>query len=1266
MNPLRCPQCGGPLLAGVPGTGCLHCLLRLGLSDDPEPDKNANSEAPEQAGTGRDPNATSNRPEAGRQFGDYELVEEIGRGAMGVVYRARQVRLDRWVAVKLLLVGPFASPESAKRFEREAQASGSLRHPNIVPTHDYGVIRGQPFISMDWIPGPNLSELIRNRPMAPARSARLAMALARAIGYAHARGILHRDLKPSNVVVDAEDQPHLTDFGLAKRLGEALDLTLTGQLLGSPNYMAPEQAAGRQDQIGPAIDIYALGAILYHCLTGRPPFVAESVPATLRQVQESEPVAPRLLNASVPPDLETVCLKCLEKAPGRRFESAEELAAELERFLEGRPIRSLPVGPAARVARWCRRHPGLATLAGALGLLLLAVGLLGALAIGQASRARDAEGAERQQRRMAESLVQDQRDRLVQAAIESGRRLFEAADPTAALLWYVEAFTLAAGEPLDQETHRIRIASTLRHCSWPEALLPHPNPVTLVAFTRDGRRALTLAGHDGSRDGAGINPQGWLTLWNLATSQPVFPPLPHTSLQWGSAGFKTIGIRYRPLDARDRHLFTILTQGDSISNVTSRVQVHDTRSGRLVGPPIHTEGYVPFAEFSPDGSWIALATARFLPGRVSAGDAQVWNVTTGQRVGPVLFHDGPVKVARFHPDGRRVLTACQDGTARLWELPSGRQVVPPMVQGGNLLYAGFDPTARRLVTTGITPFLVRVWDSRTGQPLTDPLPHRSVDGHVFAAYFSGDDRWLVSFGYDQTVRVWDVAAGRPAFPPLHVSRGVSDARFHPDNRTLAAAVWDGEVRRWKVEDGSPTGGLIVQKENLYSFDIAPDGQRLLAGGSSGVAMVWRLDVPGSESRVLPHGGAILDHRLGPEGRHLVTACTDYTVRVWDVESARTLSPPLVHPHRVMQAVSSPDGQRVATACLDWTARLWDTHTGRELTPPLRHGNTVWSVDFDASGRRLVTAAGPASWVSGHYDPNRKIHEGPPGGEARVWDVDTGEPLTPTIRAEAAILQASFSPDGQRILTAGSDRTARLWDAATGAPLEPIIRTPGILGRAEFSPDGTRILTTAIFTDHGENPVGLYDARTGLPTTPALGTPGGNTSSRFSPDGHRIVICGFSRSSISLYDVRTGQRTVPDLQAPTQILDAAFSRDGRWLVSGARDGVVRLWDSHRGTLMAQFFGHTEYVDRVSFCPDGRHVISTGLDGQARVWTLPSESRPLHDLVRLARVLSGRRIDASGQIAPAPPHEIVRDWGLLREKYPGGFHVDRTATTRIPRD
>lgn len=1266
MNPLRCPQCGGPLVDGVPGSGCLQCLLRLGLSNEPEWNEGLGSEGPAPERTGGDAAPAGNGFGEVRRLGDYELVEEIGRGAMGVVYRARQVRLDRWVAVKLLLVGAFASPESVKRFEREAQASGRLRHPNIVPTHDYGVFQGQPFISMDWIPGVNLAELIRQRPMAPGRAARQVMALARAIGYAHAQGILHRDLKPSNVVVDAEDQPHLTDFGLAKPLGEAMDLTLTGQLLGSPNYMAPEQAAGGHRELGPAIDIYALGAILYHCLTGRPPFVAESVTSTLRQVQESEPVAPRLLNASVPLDLETVCLKCLEKAPERRFGSAEGLAEELERFLGGRPIQSRPVGPAARVGRWCRRHPGLASLAGALGLLLLAVGVLGALAIGQAARARDAEGAERQQRRVAEDLVGAQRERLVHAALESGRRFFDEGDPAAALLWSVEALARARDEPLDEETHRVRIASVLRHCSWPEVLLPHPSPVTLVAFTRDGQKVLTLCGHEGSRDGAGINPHGRATLWDLATGQPVFPPLPHTSLQWGSAGFKTIGIRYRPLDARDRHLFTILTEGDSISNVTSRVQIHDTRSGGVVGPPIHAEGYVPFAEFSPDGSWIALATVRFLPGRSSAGDAQVWDVASGQRVGPVLLHPGPVKVARFHLDGRRVLTACQDGTARLWELPSGRQVVPPMVQGGYLLYAGFDYAARRVVTTGITPFLVRVWDADNGQALTDPLPHRSVDGHVFAAYFSRDDRWLVSFGYDQTVRVWDVAAGRPAFPPLHVSRGVSDAQFHPDNQTLAAAVWDGELRRWKVEDGSPTGGLIVQKDNLYSFDLAPDGQRLVAGGSSGVAMVWRLDVPGSEARVFPHEGAILDHRLGRDGRHMVTACTDYAVRVWDLESSQTVTPPLVHPHRVMQAVMSPDGRRVATACLDWTARLWDTRSGREIVPPLGHSNTVWSVEFDASGRRLVTAAGPASWVSGHYDPNRKIHEGPPGGEARVWDVETGQPITPTFRQEAAILQATFSPDGQRILTAGSDRTARFWDAATGAALEPVIRTPGILRRAEFSPDGTRILTTALFTDHGENPVGLYDARTGLPTTPALGTPGGNTSSRFSPDGDRIVICGFSSSSISIYDVRTGQRTVPDLQAPTQILEAAFSQDGRWLVTGARDGVVRLWDSHRGTLMAQFFGHTEYVDRVSFCPDGRRVISTGLDGQARVWTLPTDSRPLDDLVRLARVLSGRRIDASGQIAPAPAHEIVRDWGLLREKNPDGFPLDRTAEARIQED
>jgi hypothetical protein len=291
-----------------------------------------------------------------RYFGDYELLAEIARGGMGVVFKARQVSLDRLVALKMILAGQLASPADVQRFRTEAKASANLKHANIVAIHEVGEHEGQHFFSMDYIAGKSLAQIIRENPLPAARAARYVQTVAEAIHHAHQLGTLHRDLKPSNVLIDEADRPHVTDFGLAKRLRGDAGLTMTGQVLGTPSYMPPEQAAGRPEQVGPASDVYSLGALLYELLTGRPPFRAESVFDTIMQVVNTEPVPPRLLNAKVPRELDTICLKCLEKDAKKRYGSAQELADDLGRYLTGEPIRARPPSIPFAVRHWVRQN----------------------------------------------------------------------------------------------------------------------------------------------------------------------------------------------------------------------------------------------------------------------------------------------------------------------------------------------------------------------------------------------------------------------------------------------------------------------------------------------------------------------------------------------------------------------------------------------------------------------------------------------------------------------------------------------------------------------------------------------------------------------------------------------------------------------------------------------------------------------------------------------------------------------------------------------
>jgi tetratricopeptide (TPR) repeat protein/tRNA A-37 threonylcarbamoyl transferase component Bud32 len=403
----RCPKCGATLLAETDTVFCPACAMRAAFeAEGHDPERGGPATEPSGVVTGDQDLEQPGKPEiaAGaaarapktRRFGDYELLEEIARGGMGVVYRARQVSLNRIVAVKTILAGQLASAADMERFRAEARAAASLQHPNIVAIHEVGEQDGQQCFSMDYIKGRNLAEVVREGPLPARQAARYLQTIAEAIHFAHQRGILHRDLKPSNVLLDLFDQPRVTDFGLAKQMKADSDLTRSGQVLGSPNFMPPEQAASKHGQVGPPSDVYSLGAILYYLLAGRPPFAAETLANTLQQVCQSEPAPLRLWNPSVQRDLETMCLKCLEKEPRRRYATAQELAEELGRFLSDEPILARPVSQPEKLWRWCRRKPALAALAASVVALLASIIVLSLVAAGRATAARDAEKRERQ------------------------------------------------------------------------------------------------------------------------------------------------------------------------------------------------------------------------------------------------------------------------------------------------------------------------------------------------------------------------------------------------------------------------------------------------------------------------------------------------------------------------------------------------------------------------------------------------------------------------------------------------------------------------------------------------------------------------------------------------------------------------------------------------------------------------------------------------------------------------------------------------------
>ena len=494
------------------------------------------------------------------RFGDYELLEKIAQGGMGVVYKARQISLHRIVAMKMILAGQLASDSDIARFQTEALAAANLDHPGIVPVYEVGQHAGQHYFTMGYVEGPSLAAELAKGPLAPRAAAALVQTVAEAVEYAHQQGVIHRDLKPANILLDRTGRPRVTDFGLAKRISSDSNLTVSGQVLGTPSFMPPEQAAGNLDEIGPASDVYALGAVLYNLLTGRPPFQAANPSDTMLQVRIEEPVWPRWLNPEVPRDLETIVLKCLEKFPLRRYGTAQDLVLDLGRFLAGEPIRARPVGRFERGWRWCGRNRRLAAALGSLALTLTAaVVLLIALVV---LRTRTVS-------RLNATLSATQ--------TSLGLMADEGGDPARAALWFAHAAQLVAADPQRAEVNRVRVRTWLRHCYLPERAWLHDRRVLRSLRIHPSGQYLAVTGL----------PEDSAILWDLRQDNPLVlpgPPARVSALAWSVDGKRVA------LGAPD-----------------GQVAVLSFPAGKPLQQLAH-HGSIAALEFSADGRYLALAS----------------------------------------------------------------------------------------------------------------------------------------------------------------------------------------------------------------------------------------------------------------------------------------------------------------------------------------------------------------------------------------------------------------------------------------------------------------------------------------------------------------------------------------------------------------------------------------------------------------------------------------------------------------------------------
>ena len=586
--------------------------------------------------------STSNFPRAGR-LGDYELLEEIARGGMGVVYKARQISLSRIVAVKMILAGNLATQADHDRFHFEAQAAALLDHPNILPIFEVGEHDGQHYFSMGYVDGQSLAARLAEGPMPPKEAAELVATISEAVEYAHRQGVIHRDIKPSNVLIDGKGRPRVTDFGLAKRVGAPgtpgrdSDLTATGQVLGTPSYMPPEQAGGQIDAVGPPADVYAMGALLYATLTGRPPFQAATPLETLQQVLHGEPVALRQLNPDVPRDLETIVLKCLEKSVPRRYATAQALADDLRRYLEGRPILARPVGRPERFGRWCKRNPVVAALSAVAFLLFATVAIVATVGYMQTTRAlgiaHQREGEAISSKTKAEAATGREREALAaqtitlaEAHTSLGLIAGEQNKPYEAVLWFASAASLAHADPQRELANRTRFATWARGLANPIAVLRHPGQdVTLITFHRSDDYLLSFTGNGG------------YTLYDVRTGRAAALSIP--SQGQGFAEWSPDG--------------KLLALGGG----QGQVDVYSFPECRRLHTLRHP-GAIRTLSFSGDGTYLAIGSEV----------VRVWSTANKDFLAGELLHPQAVMGIDFDSASRRLVTSCLDSKARVFAI----------------------------------------------------------------------------------------------------------------------------------------------------------------------------------------------------------------------------------------------------------------------------------------------------------------------------------------------------------------------------------------------------------------------------------------------------------------------------------------------------------------------------------------------------------------------------------------------------------------------